>query len=420
MSNSFESDPPQDASRGEKKPVAPLAGIRVLDFSHILAGPFCTRLLADLGADVARVETVIRPDHLGERKVGSESKGPPKRPASYLNINRSKRSITINLKTEAGRKLVTRLASVADVIVENFSAGVMARLHLDYERLRSFNPRLIYVSMSGYGHEGPRRNWTSMNMNLQAYTGLMMTTGSENDPPVAISNSWNDYMGGFHACFGILQVLAERNKTGVGANLDLSQCESSVATLGALMVHSAINRTQPQRLGSRSTQVAPQGVYQCAGSDEWCAISIQNDEQWRALVGVLGNPAWAADSRFETALGRFRAHDEIDARIEAWTGRLKNTEVESRLQLVRIPAERMRRIKDILESPDSGQAFHPMEDPQRGPTTATGVPFRFSRSVLSSLTPAPTLGEHTRQVLRDWLGIADDEFAELETQGMLV
>ena len=408
---------PGETSSEEKKRTAPLAGLRVLDFSHILAGPFCTRLLADLGADVARVETIIRPDHLGERKTGS--KGPPDRPPSYLNINRSKRSVTINLKTEAGRKLVTRLASVTDVIVENFSAGVMARLQLDYERLRSLNPRLIYVSMSGYGHHGPRRDWTSMNMNLQAYTGLMMTTGSESDPPVAISNSWNDYMGGFHACFGVLQVLAERNKTGVGANLDLSQCESSVATLGSLMVYSAVNRTLPQRLGSRSTRVAPQGVYRCSGADEWCAISIQNDEQWRALANAMGNPAWAGDARFETVLGRLRAHDEIDAQIETWTSRLENTEVESRLQLLGIPAERMRRIKDIVDSPDSGQVFHPMEDPKRGPTLATGVPFGFSRSLLSSLTPAPTLGEHTRDVLRDWLGIAEGEFAELEKQGML-
>ena len=182
-------------------------------------------------------------------------------------------------------------------------------------------------------------------------------------------------MGGFHACFGILQVLAERNKTGVGANLDLSQCEGSVATLGALMVHSAVNRTLPQRLGSRSTRVAPQGVYRCAGADEWCAISVQNDEQWCALVGVLGNPVWAADSRFKTVLGRFRAHDEIDAQIEAWTGRLENIEVESRLQSAGIAEERMRRIKDIVDSPDSGQVFHPMEDPKRGPTMATGVPF---------------------------------------------
>ena len=419
MSNQLVSDS-QDPSLGEKNRVAPLTGIRVLDFSHILAGPFCTRLLADLGADIVRVETIIRPDHLGERKVGSEPNSRPDRPPSYLNINRNKRSITINLKTEAGRKLVTRLASVADVLVENFSAGVMARLQLDYEHLRSLNPRLIYVSMSGYGHNGPRRDWTSMNMNLQAYTGLMMTTGSENDPPIAISNSWNDYMGGFHACFGILQVLAERNKTGVGANLDLSQCESSVATLGSLVVHSSVSRTLPQRLGSRSTQVAPQGVYRCAGSDEWCAISIQNDHQWRALVGAMGSPAWATVPELETVLGRFGAHDEIDAQIEAWTCRLKNTEVESRLKLVGIPAERMRRIKDIVDSADSGQVFHPMEDPKRGPTIATGVPFRFSRSLLPALRPAPTLGEHTRDVLRDWLDIADSEFTELEKQGMLV
>ncbi len=282
---------PQDTSLGENKQAAPLAGIRVLDFSHILAGPFCTRLLADLGADVARVETIIRPDHLGERKAGPDSKGLPDRPPSYLNINRSKQSITINLKTEAGRKLVTRLATVADVIVENFSAGVMARLQLDYERLRSLNPRLIYVSMSGYGHNGPRRDWTSMNMNLQAYTGLMMTTGAENDPPVAISNSWNDYMGGFHACFGILQILAERNKTGVGANLDLSQCESSVATLGALMVHSAVNRTLPQRLGSRSTRVAPQGSIAAPvpTSGAPSAFRMTNN-------GVLWSASWAIPS----------------------------------------------------------------------------------------------------------------------------
>ena len=124
--------------------------------------------------------------HLGERKVGSESKSRPDRPPSFLNINRSKRSIAINLKTDAGRNLVTRLASVADVVVENFSAGVMDRLQLGYDHLRPLNPRLIYVSMSGYGHNGPRRNWTSMNMNLQAYTGLMMTTGSESDPPVPL------------------------------------------------------------------------------------------------------------------------------------------------------------------------------------------------------------------------------------------
>ena len=167
---------------------APLTGIRVLDFTHVLAGPFCTRLLADLGADVVRVESSKHPDHPWPSTFISDDG----RHASYLNTNRSKRSIAVDLKNEAGQRVAARLAAATDVVIENFSAGVMGRLKLDYQTLQAFNPGLIYVSMSGYGHDGPRRDWTSMNMNLQGYSGLMMVTGAEGDPPTAISNSWND------------------------------------------------------------------------------------------------------------------------------------------------------------------------------------------------------------------------------------
>ena len=178
---------------------APLAGIRVLDFTHVLAGPFCTRLLADLGADVVRVESSKHPDHPWQSTFVSADG----RHASYLNTNRSKRSIAIDLKNEMGQKIAARLAAVSDIVIENFSAGVMDRLNLGYEMLSAINSRLIYVSMSGYGHSGPRRDWTSMNMNLQGYSGLMTVSGAEGDPPTAISNSWNDYIGGLHACFAI-------------------------------------------------------------------------------------------------------------------------------------------------------------------------------------------------------------------------
>ena len=156
---------------------APLAGIRVLDFTHVLAGPFCTRLLADLGADVVRVESGKHPDHPWPSSFIS----PDRRHASYLNTNRSKRSVAIDLKNEGGQRIAARLAAAADVVIENFSAGVMDRLGLGYDRLGAANPRLIYVSMSGYGHDGPRRDWTSMNMNLQGYSGLMMVSGAEGD-----------------------------------------------------------------------------------------------------------------------------------------------------------------------------------------------------------------------------------------------
>lgn len=398
----------------------PLAGIRVLDFSHILAGPFCTRLLADFGAEVVKVETGTRPDRTGVRKGPADTGGRVDRPPTYLNTNRSKQSITINLKTEAGYALAARLARTADIIVENFSAGVMSRLKLDYERLRPLNPGLIYVSMSGYGHSGPRQDWTSMNMNLQAYTGLMMATGSEDDPPIAVSNSWNDYIGGLHACVGIFEALSERARTGVGANLDLAQFECSVATFGALLVQSAVNRTVPQRMGNRSHQAAPQGVYRCAGEDQWCALSVRNDREWRALVEAMGNPAWAKDSRFESHVGRTRNHDEIDAGIENWTREIEPLEVERRLRAAGVPADRMRRIHEVVEGSDASQAFVPLEDPKGGTMLVTGVPFRFSRSPLLPPRPAPALGEHVNDVLKGWLKLSDAEIEQIEKGGALV
>ena len=307
---------------------APLTGTRVLDFTHVLAGPFCTRLLADLGADVVRVESSKHPDHPWPSTYIS----PDKRHASYLNTNRSKRSIAIDLKNAAGRELASGLAAVADVVIENFSAGVMERLKLDYPTLQNANPGLIYVSMSGYGHDGPRREWTSMNMNLQGYSGLMMVTGSETDPPTAISNSWNDYIGGLHACFGILQALDKRSTSGKGARIDLSQFECSASMIGPLLLSAAVNKTPPLRRGNRSAVCAPQGVYRCADSDDWCAISVETDAQWKALLRAMGAEQWGSDSRFGNVAGRMRHHDEIDRRIEAWTKQFPDTEVERRLK----------------------------------------------------------------------------------------
>src|SRR2546427_1480725 len=231
----------------------PRAGIRVLDFTHVLAGPFSTRLLADLGADVVRVESSKHPDHPWPSTFVSDDG----RHASYLNTNRSKRSVAIDLKNEAGQKVASRLAGIADVVIENFSAGVMRRLKLDYGTLQIVNPGLIYVSMSGYGHDGPRRDWTSMNMNLQGYSGLMMVTGAEGDPPTAISNSWNDYIGGRHALFAILQAIDQRRKSDQGRVIDLSQFECSAAMIGSLLLSNAINGTGPSRRGNRSDRFAP-------------------------------------------------------------------------------------------------------------------------------------------------------------------
>jgi crotonobetainyl-CoA:carnitine CoA-transferase CaiB-like acyl-CoA transferase len=395
---------------------APLAGIRVLDFTHVLAGPFCTRLLADLGADVVRVESSKHPDYPWPSAFISGDG----RHASYLNTNRNKRSVTIDLKNETGRTIASRLAAVADVVIENFSAGVMDKLKLDYENLRTLNQRLIYVSMSGYGHDGPRRDWTSMNMNLQGYSGLMMVTGAEGDPPTAISNSWNDYVGGLHACFAILQAVDNRAATGKGVCIDLSQFECSAAMIGPLLLGSAVNGTPPLRRGNRSAVVAPQGVYRCAGTDDWCSISVQTDGQWTTLIRVIEQEAWGSDKRFATVEGRMRHHDEIDRQIEAWSCRLANTEVERRLKSVGVPAERMRRINDLIDAENGATVFAKMKEPRVGSMLTTKLPFTLSSTSLPKPHTAPALGEHTTDVLRSWLGLTEQEIDTIKDKGALV
>ena len=397
-----------------QSPGRPLAGIRVLDFSHVLAGPFCTRLLCDLGAEVLRIESSKRVDSPW-RSASDPASG---RTYAHVMTHRGKKSITINLKTDAGGELARQFASVADVVVENFSAGVMPRLGLDYERLRALNARLVYLSMSGYGHNGPRKDWTSMNSNLQAYSGLMMVTDEEAQPPVAISNSWMDYIGGLQGCFSILHALSKRAESGVGCNIDLAQFESGVATLGPLLLAGIVNGNRPVRAGNRSRQAAPQGCYRCAGEDQWCVISVEDDAQWRALRVALDNPSWASDARFDTLSKRLTHHDEIDKHIEAWTATMAPAAVERRLRAASVPVERMRRMNEILgEREDSVYHLLPGAD---GRTLLTGLPFAFVPRGQPSFGPTPRLGEHTDAALADWLNLSDSEIADLRAKEIFV
>jgi len=389
---------------------APLDNIRVLDFTHVLAGPFCTRLLADLGADVVRVESSKHPDHPWQSTYISDDQ----RHASYLNTNRSKRSISIDLKNDAGQQIALKLAAVADVVIENFSAGVMGRLKLDFATIEKLNPKIIYVSMSGYGHNGPRRDWTSMNMNLQGYSGLMTVTGAEGDPPTAISNSWNDYIGGLHACFAVLQAIEKRAASGMGRHIDLSQFECSASMIGPQLLSSAVNGKLPLRRGNRSGVVAPQGVYRCAGADNWCAVSIENDEQWKALAEVLGNEKLKSDIRLRSAPGRMNRHDEIDGEIEAWTQQYSSSEVERRLNAAGISAERMRRINEVIDEPDPATVFSRMEERRIGSMLTTRLPFTLSPVSLPGPRSAPSLGEHNADVLRQWLNLSLEQFDEIK------
>ena len=394
---------------------APLAGIRVLDFTHVLAGPFCTRLLADLGADVVRVESSKHPDHPWQSTFVSADG----RHASYLNTNRSKRSIAIDLKNEMGQKIAARLAAVSDIVIENFSAGVMDRLNLGYEMLSAINSRLIYVSMSGYGHSGPRRDWTSMNMNLQGYSGLMTVSGAEGDPPTAISNSWNDYIGGLHACFAILQVLDERRDSAKGRRIDLSQFECSAAMIGSLLLSSAVDGQVPVRRGNRSDRSAPQGVYPCAGKDNWCALSVETNNQWQALAKLIGQERWATDARFENLAGRQENQNEIDQAISTWSRQYSSQEVEARLRAAGISADRVRRINEVVDGAAGSTVFSQMAERRVGSMRTTKLPFTLSSVDLPTPASAPSLGEHSGEVLRAWINCSDADIENLKRDQVL-
>ena len=394
---------------------APLAGIRVLDFTHVLAGPFCTRLLADLGADVVRVESSKHPDHPWQSTFVSADG----RHASYLNTNRSKRSIAIDLKNEMGQKIAARLAAVSDIVIENFSAGVMDRLNLGYEMLSAINSRLIYVSMSGYGHSGPRRDWTSMNMNLQGYSGLMTVSGAEGDPPTAISNSWNDYIGGLHACFAILQVLDERRDSAKGRRIDLSQFECSAAMIGSLLLSSAVDGQVPVRRGNRSDRSAPQGVYPCAGKDNWCALSVETNNQWQALAKLIGQERWATDDRLENLAGRHENQNEIDQAISTWSKQYSSQEVEARLRAAGISADRVRRINEVVDGAAGSTVFSQMAEQRVGSMRTTKLPFTLSSVDLPTPASAPSLGEHSGEVLRAWINCSDADIENLKREQVL-
>jgi crotonobetainyl-CoA:carnitine CoA-transferase CaiB-like acyl-CoA transferase len=259
-----------------------------------------------------------------------------------------------------------------------------------------------------------------MNMNLQGYSGLMMVTGAEGDPPTAISNSWNDYIGGLHGAFAVLQALEKRIATGNGAHIDLSQFECSAAMVGPLLLGSAVSGTTPLRRGNRSALAAPQGVYRCAGIDEWCAISVGTDEQWSALTKAMMQPEWGSESRFATTAGRMKHHDDIDRGIEAWTASLGSREVEIRLKQAGVSAGRVRRIDDVIGTEETATVFENMEEPRVGTMLTTRLPFSFASSNLLPPRSAPRLGENTAEVLHEWLSLSNGEIEELKrTEALL-
>ncbi|MFC6063084.1 CaiB/BaiF CoA-transferase family protein [Streptomyces ochraceiscleroticus] len=409
---------PRSLAAGDGRGMA-LSGVRVLDLSWVLAGPYVTKLLGEHGADIIKIESKHRQDptrfapsmHL---RPGSD----PDDSGYFLNFNRNKRSVALNLRTEDGQRLLRELVPHCDVVVENFSPGVLARWGMDYESLRALNPDVILVSMAGVGHTGPWRKAVTFADTLAAMSGLSSETASPGGAPQGMTFGLGDMVAANAAALAALDLLAQ----GRGGHIDLSQLEAMAATMGPAVLEPVLTpdledpRTAEQP--NRSPHSVPHGVYPAAGEDRWIAITVDDDAQWRSLtklVDLPGGDGGGVDTR--------RAHeDAIDAALAAWTRGQDAAELAALLQAEGVPAAVVATGRDLVEEDEqlAARGFYPQLDhPRTGRVRHEGIVARCSVTPGALTAPAPLLGQHTRDVLGGLLGLSDEDFAALRAAGVL-
>ncbi|KPD32824.1 CoA-transferase [Thermus scotoductus] len=390
----------------------PLSGIQVLDLSRVLAGPLCTMILADLGAEVIKVEP----------PWGDETRGwgPPfvkGESAYFLSVNRGKKSLALDLKTLEGQEVVRRLAQRADVLVENFKTGDLRRYGLDYESLRELNPRLVYLSITGFGHTGPRAQEPGYDAALQGYTGIMSVTGEPEGPPMKVGVAWIDVMTGMMGAVAVLSALYEREKSGLGQHIDLSLFDVGLFALANLGESYLLTGKPPKRLGNAHAQIVPYGAFPAA--DGWLVLAVGNDEQFARLCQVLDLPDLLA--RFPTNAERVEARKEV---VEAISRVLKTQPRGHWLERFRekgIPAAPVNDLAEAFQDPQAQArgAIWTLPHPFLEALPTLANPLRFlSRTPASPSLPPPLLGEHTEAVLRE-AGYTPEEVARLVEKGVV-
>jgi len=379
----------------------PLSGVRITDLTHYWTGPHATRILADLGADVIKVEYPARLCVL--RGAFREGKAYDRHPRWYQ-VNRNKRTITLDLKEEREREILRDLVGVSDVVAENSRPGVMSNLGLGYEDLRKLKPDLIMLSLSACGSSGPWAHYAGVGGSLEPLSGLQELTAYHQDGKRMRIKEADVISGVFGAC-AIMTALIHRQRTGRGQWIDASQLEILAHTMvGEHMLEYVMNGTHTLPLGNRHARFAPQGCYRCQGEDKWVVLTIRSDEEWEALCEVVGQPSWKQDPRFGTVEDRRKNHDDLDRLIEGWTRSRGHEEVMRLLQARGIPAGAVLNTAELIKDPhlQARGYFKPATDGTNG--LFPGLP--GARPEWGSLVRrrGPDLGAHNESVVRGLLG----------------
>ncbi|AFK07013.1 putative acyl-CoA transferase/carnitine dehydratase [Mesotoga prima MesG1.Ag.4.2] len=391
----------------------PLEGISVLDLTRVLAGPFCTMLLCDMGANVVKVE---RPEGGDDSRSFSPFVGDDS--AYFMSINRGKKSITLNLKTVEGKKLLERLIERFDVLVENFRPGVFERLGFSAQRLREINPRLIYTCSSGFGHSGPMSHRTAYDLIIQGLSGMMSITGPDENSPTKVGSSIADIFCGTFACIGILAALHSRNLTGKGQKVDVAMLDSMVSVLENAIARYAATGEPPVPIGNRHPSIAPFASFKTL--DGIINIAVGNDVLWEKFCKAIGRPEMCDDPKFVNNPARVRNLEEL---MEILGGELEKRTSDEWLGVfgkLDIPSGKINNIADIFEDEQIRAREMIVEVPHRcGNVKMPGVPIKFSDTPASIAGPAPLLGEHNREVYAGMLGLSDLEMEELKRKGII-
>lgn len=406
----------------------PLKGIRVIDLSWIVAGPQATRILADFGAEVIRVEYEGRLDSI--RLGMSDPNLPPSYNTSgfFNNLNRNKLSVTLNLNHPRGIEVFKRLVTISDIVLENYSSRVMEEWGLAYDDLVQLNPRVIYVSICGFGHTGRDRDYSTWGPTAQAISGLTLMSGLPDVQPAGWGYSYLDHTAGYYGAIAIMMALHYRNVTGQGQYIDISQVETGMVLTGPAVLDYTVNGRRYRRPGnppgnrSQHPRVAPHNTYRCRGEDRWIAIAVFNDDEWQALCRAMGEPEWCRDQRFATNSGRVAHEDELDRNIEQWTATFTPHDLMYLLQAAGVPAGAVQNIADRMEHDPQlkHRGFYPEADhPELGRHRFEGVPAQMSRSRWSIRQGGPCLGADNDYVYKQLLGMSDEEVIELMAEAVI-
>ncbi len=404
----------------------PLNALRILDLTHVWAGPLAVRMLSDLGAEVIKVEApygrgpqVYPSEPLGGWLGGAPGDDPWNNNALFVKLHRNRRSLCVDLKQDAGRALLLELVAVADVIIENFSAPAMRSMDLGYDVLQRANPEIIYVTMPGFGASGPYSDRVAFGPIVEPMSGLTTMLGYGPDQPRNSAMALMDPVAATHAVGAVVTALRQRQETGHGSFVELSLHEGGVAYNGPWLLDHQFG-SEPQCQGNRHPAMAPHGIYPCQGVDQWLALACEDDEQWQALLELLirDDAADKLESGWQLDERQRRA-DEIDAVICRWTVRQEKNLLAERLQQFGVPAGPVRTTPEMTADPQVQQRgfFVPYE---RFGTPMPGNPIHLSGLDSSQWSPCPSLGEHNAEVLADWLDYEAEQIKTLTGSGVLL